>query len=274
MTAIAGYDVVLSAERERPLMFLLRMAAPGAGLWDTIWQDLASRFTVATFDLQQLPEAGRMDAPEAVFVAGAAACAAIADALERPRFHLFGWNGGTQIAMRCAVDHRERVASLILLDPFFELADMRHVETALAVKQLLFEHDRELYARYWTMAGLTDRFIAEHFDEVERLVAGRMRNDRFIGQSSERFMRWVRALRRNWISEAEFARLAVPTLILATEYDRWNAGPSVAMAEEVQRRIAGAELRIIEKAGGHFLFEQPERFFELARPFLDRVAAS
>jgi pimeloyl-ACP methyl ester carboxylesterase len=214
-----------------------------------------------------------MERPEAVFVAAAEACAAIASGLGRARFHLLGWNGGTQIALRCAVDHPERVTSLLLLDPFFELADMRHVETAVAFKQLLFEHDRALYARYWTMAGLSDRFIAEQFDRVEALVAARLRSDRFIHQTPERFMRWVRALRRNWISEPEFARLRMPTLILATEHDRWNAGPSVAMAEQVQRRIAGAELRVIEKLGGHFLIEQPERFSELAGPFLERVGA-
>jgi pimeloyl-ACP methyl ester carboxylesterase len=118
------------------------------------------------------------------------------------------------------------------------------------------------------MAGLSDRFIAEQFDRVEALVAARLRSDRFIHQTPERFMRWVRALRRNWISEAEFAWLRLPTLIL-----RWNAGPSVAMAEQVQRRIAGAELRVIEKLGGHFLIEQPERFSELAGPFLERVGA-
>jgi pimeloyl-ACP methyl ester carboxylesterase len=264
--------VTLSVRPGAPLIFLLRMASPEAGVWDTIWRDLATRFSVAAFDLQQLRAARAMERPEAVFVAAGDACAAIASGLERQRFHLLGWNGGTQVALRCAVDHAERVASLLLLDPFYELPDMRHVETGIAFKRLLFEHDRALYARYWIMAGLSDRFIAAHFDRVEALAEARLRSDRFINQTPERFMRWVRALRRNWISEEEFARLRLPTLILATEYDRWNAGPSVAMAEAVQQRIAGAELRVIEGFGGHFLIEAPERFEALAGPFLERVS--
>lgn len=269
---IAGFDVRVSERRERPLVFLLRMASPEAGVWNTVWSDLERHFTVAAFDLQQLEKARAMRDVEAVFEAAARACVAIADAMERERFHLFGWNGGTHIALRAAVDHRERVVSLLLLDPFFELADMRHVEVAVRIKQLLFEQDRELYAYYWTMAGLSDGFVAGHFDRVEELVAGRLRSDRFIGQSSERFIRWVRALRRNWLSAPELRSIRAPTLILATGQDRWNAGPSVAMAEALHAHLEKSELEVIEGVGGHFLIEAPKRFAALVDPFLERHA--
>jgi pimeloyl-ACP methyl ester carboxylesterase len=85
-------------------------------------------------------------------------------------------------------------------------------------------------------------------------------------------MRWVRALRRNWIADEEFGRIGAATLIMATGLDRWNAGPSVAMAEAVQAHIENSRLAVIENAGGHFLIEQPERFFEVAGPFLETVA--
>ena len=82
---------------------------------------------------------------------------------------------------------------------------MRHVEKAVAVKKLLFERDRELYAYYWVMAGLTDQFVAEHFDTVDEMVRRRLASDGFIHQTPERFITWVRALRRNWLTEDEFA---------------------------------------------------------------------
>jgi pimeloyl-ACP methyl ester carboxylesterase len=44
------------------------------------------------------------------------------------------------------------------------------------------------------------------------------------------------------------------------------------MAQAVHARIQGAELAVIENAGGYFLIEQPERFLEVAGPFLERVA--
>jgi pimeloyl-ACP methyl ester carboxylesterase len=266
-----GYDVVLTDSPGRPLILLVRMASPDAGMWDTIWDGMAAHFAVASFDLQQVPAARRVGDPASLFRATAAACADVATGLDAERFHLFGWNGGTQIAMRAAVDFPERVASLLLLDPFFELPDMRHVEKALLFKKALFERDRDLYAYYWVMAGLTDAFIASQFDEVERLAKARIRSDRFLRQDTDRFMGWVRALRQNWISTAELARIRAPSLILATGLDRWNAGPSVAMAKEVHARIPGSRLVIIEDAGGHFLIEQPERFLDLAGPFLRSV---
>jgi abhydrolase domain-containing protein 6 len=269
----AGYEIMFTDNPRRPLILLVRMAAPGAGMWNLIWEGMAAHFRVASFDLQQVPEARRVDEPDVVFRATAQACADVASGLGAEQFHLFGWNGGTQIALRAAVDFPERVASLLLLDPFFALADMRHVETAVRFKELLFEHDRALYAYYWVMAGLSDGFVASRFDEVERLARARMENDRFIRQDPESFMRWVRASRRNWISDEEFAAIRAPTLILATGLDRWNAGPSVAMAQEVQARIRCAQLGVIDGVGGHFLVEQPERFHELAGPFLRRVSA-
>jgi pimeloyl-ACP methyl ester carboxylesterase len=267
----AGYEIMLTDNPRRPLILLVRMASPDAGMWDTIWADLAARFTVASFDLQQVPEARRGDDPAALFRATAKACVDVADGLNVERFHLFGWNGGTQIAMRTAVDFPDRIASLLLLDAFFELPDMRHVETALGFKRLLFEHDRELYAYYWVMAGLTDAFIASRFNEVERLARARIQSDRFLRQDPDRFMRWVRALRRNWISDAELARIRAPTLILATGLDRWNAGPSVAMANAIHSRIRSSQLAVIENAGGHLLIEQPARFLDAAGPFLGQV---
>ncbi|MEO1020886.1 MAG: alpha/beta hydrolase, partial [Pseudomonadota bacterium] len=254
---LADIDVQISPDQSRPLLFLLRMAAPSSGLWSAVWAPLTKHFTVAAFDFQQLEAAKRLDDPGEVFKSASDTCAAIASGLERQSFHVFGWNGGTHVALRCAVDHADRVASLLLLDVFFELPDMRHVEKAVAFKKLLFEQDRRLYAYYWTMAGLSDSFIANHFDQVEAIAKARLENDRFINQNSEAFLRWVRGLRRNWLTSAEWTRITAPVLILATENDRWNAGPSIAMAEAVRDRLPRAELHILKGVGGHFLIEDP-----------------
>ena len=50
----AGYEVVLRAHPSRPLMLPVRMAAPSAGVRETVWDDLARHFTVASFDLREL----------------------------------------------------------------------------------------------------------------------------------------------------------------------------------------------------------------------------
>lgn len=268
-----GIPVSISRIDGAPLMILTRMASKDMGIWDTIWGDFSRYFTLANFDLQDLPGAHRMDEPGEGFRDLARNCADVALGLGHRRFSILGWNGGTQIAMRCAADFADRVDACILVDPFFELADMRRVWKAVEIKKALFgDADRELYAYYWVMAGFSDRFLERSFDVVEQMVADRLRGDRFIHVDVERFEKWVRALRTNWISDEEFARVRADTLIVATGLDRWNAGPSVAMAEEIHRRIAGSRLEVIEGLGGHFLIEDPGRFMTVVEPFLRQVA--
>ena len=122
------------------------------------------------------------------------------------------------------------------------------------------------------MAGLSSAFIGQHFDQVEKMVAARMKGDKFVKSDSEVFINWVRALRRDWITDEEFGRIRAPPLVMATELDNWHAGPSVSMAREVCERIPGAELKIIEGFGGHFLVEDPAMFMEIAEPFIRSVA--
>jgi len=271
--SLDGISVNITRQEGKPLIILTRMASQAMGIWDTIWADFARYFTVANFDLQALPGAKRMDAPGEGFRQLAENCVQVAKNLEFEKFHIFGWNGGTQIAMRCAADYSDRIQSCILLDPFFELADMRKVKKAIEFKRVLFEHpNRELYAYYWVMAGLSSEFIGNHFDKVEAMVAARMKGDKFVKSDPDVFIRWVRALRRNWITDGDFGRIRAPTLVVATELDNWHAGPSVSMAREVCDRIPGAELKIIGGFGGHFLVENPAKFMEITGPFIRSVA--
>ena len=103
------------------------------------------------------------------------------------------------------------------------------------------------------------------------MVAARMKGDKFVKTDPDAFIKWVRALRRNWITDEELGRITAPTLVMATELDNWHAGPSVSMAQEVCDRILGAELKIIDGFGGHFLVENPAKFMEIAEPFIRSV---
>lgn len=51
--AIQGREVVVTEQAGKPLLFLLRMASRGMGVWDTVWDVLARRFSVAQFDLDR-----------------------------------------------------------------------------------------------------------------------------------------------------------------------------------------------------------------------------
>jgi pimeloyl-ACP methyl ester carboxylesterase len=267
---VGGVDVRISRAPGKPLMLLLRMASGGMGLWDAVWPALARRFTVANFDLVEAAELGREAPPRERFCALADHAARIASDLGHEQFHVFGWYGGTHVALACALRHPERVDSMLLLDPFFELDDPRKLEHAIAFKRRLFESDdRTLYAYYWVMAGFSPGFLERSFDTVERLARARIDADRFVRVDPERWMRWVRALRSRWLDDAELASLDVPTHLLATSLDSWHAGPTVGMARALAARLPKAELSVIEGYGTFFFIEDPALLDRRAGAFLD-----
>jgi pimeloyl-ACP methyl ester carboxylesterase len=131
--------------------------------------------------------------------------------------------------------------------------------------------DRELYAYYWFMGGLSPAFVAHRFDEVERMVAARVAGDRFLALDVERAMRWIRALRGSHVSDEELGRLTAPVLVVAHTEDRWHAGPTVEMAERVHARIPGSRFASMQGFGSLVLLEAPEVFLAAAEPFFDDV---
>jgi pimeloyl-ACP methyl ester carboxylesterase len=270
---VDGIEVRVTRTPGAPLIMLVRMASQGIGIWDAIWDDIARHFTVASFDLVG---AGRLDAdlsPRQRFRALADVVVRTASGLGFERFHLFGWYGGAHVALAALLDHGPRIASCVLLDPFFQLDDMRKVEKAIAFKRAIFEADRPLYAYYWVMAGFSPGFMEEHFDRVAKLAEARIEKDRFVNQDSERWLRWVRALRTNWLADDELAALTTPTLVLASELDGWHAGPTVGMARALCARMPAAEMLELKGVGTFCFTEDPALFRKVAAPFLVRHAS-
>ena len=270
---VAGVDVRITRDDAKPLLLLIRMASGGMGIWDAIWNDLATRFTVANFDLVGAAKLNEDLPPRERFLRLADRSAEVAEALGFPTFHVFGWYGGTHVALACMHAHRDRVRSALLLDPFFALSDPRKLERAIAFKRRLFEaEDRTLYSYYWVMAGFSPHFLETQFDVIDRLAQARITADRFVSIDPERWLRWVRALRSNWLTDAELAAMDVPTLVMATQLDSWHAGPTIGMAQALVARLPNATLETVDGYGTFFFIEEPALFRSKAGPFLERQA--
>ena len=267
----AGVDVAITPRPGAPLLLLVRMASRGAGVWDAVWPALAERFEVAQFDLA-MPAMEELANPAQVLRRFAAQCTHIAEALGHERYQVFGWNGGTHVALRCAVDAPARILSCVLLGPFTRLPDMRAVEVGLAVlRTLLKERDAKLYAAYWFASGLSSKFLATQYDRVEGWVRQRVATDKFLAADVERAMRWMVALRESWVSHEELACVRAPVLIVSHD-DRWHAGPTVAMAQALAQQLPTSRHEHIAGYGSLVLLEAPERFMAIAEPFFATLA--
>ena len=266
-------DVRITRGEGKPLLMLIRMASGGMGIWDAIWDDLATHYTVANFDLVGAAGLASDLSPRERFARLADKTTQVAKTLGFPSFHVFGWYGGTHVVLACMLRHADRVRSAILLDPFFELPDGRKLEKAIAFKQRLFESDdRSLYAYYWVMAGFSPSFLEQEFDTVDKLARARIDADRFVSLEPDRWMRWVRALRTNWLTDAELASMHAPTLVLASSLDGWHAGPTVGMAHALASRLPAAKVSVIEGYGTFFFIERPALFRDHAGAFLAEQA--
>ena len=88
----------------------------------------------------------------------------------------------------------------------------------------------------------------------------------------DRWMRWVKALRTNWLTDAELAVMEAPILVLATSLDSWHAGPTVGMAEALASRLPSSRLSVIEGYGTFFFIEEPGLLAKHAGAFLEEQA--
>ncbi|MGI9424956.1 MAG: alpha/beta fold hydrolase, partial [Hyphomicrobiaceae bacterium] len=207
---IAETDVSVTLDPDKPLMIMTRMASRGMGLWDTIWDPLAERYSLVSFDLR-MPTSEELDNPADVFRSYAAQCAAISGELGYQGYHVFGWNGGSHVALQCAADDPDNVRSCILVGAFFRLPDMRRAEAGVEFMRVVFQNpDRKLYALYWLMAGLSQAFVEKNFDQIEDWAEARVGGDRFVNQDNDRVTKWVRALRNHWVDEERLESIKTP----------------------------------------------------------------
>ncbi|MCY4589923.1 MAG: alpha/beta hydrolase [Alphaproteobacteria bacterium] len=263
LVVVAGTRVAVTRRDGAELVILTRLAGRGAGIWDGLWSRLAKRFTVANVDLS-LPEGSLLDDPGAVFDGYADLTVRVARELGHPRFHVFGWNGGSHIALHAAARRSDALFSCTLLGAFSTLPDMRRAEAGVAfMRTMMNQPDKELYALYWFMSGLTPGFVEEHYDRVAALARRRAEADRFVHMDIERLTKWIKALRRHWLSDAELNRIRIPVTILAPDLDLWHAGPTVAMARALAERIPTATLEVLEDAGSLIALEDPDRIAHL-----------
>ena len=114
---MAGLPVALTLRPGRPLVLLLRMAFPASGVWDGVWSWLAARYTVASPDFSRAREPLDLAEPRAAFERVGRQALEVASALGFERARLFGWNGGTLMALAAAVAAPSRVEALVLVDP-------------------------------------------------------------------------------------------------------------------------------------------------------------
>ena len=241
------YVEVHGPDDGEPLLLLEGLGGDLPG-WRRNIPTLGEELRVIAFDFRgngrsDLPPA---DATMATFVDDTLA---VLDDLDVPAAHLYGQSFGGMVALELALDHPDRVRSLILAATH---PGHRHAVPSRA---------RVPKGRPWE-ALYSEAFLHDHPDEVAAdLRAG-------TAQPEE-------AARRQWSAMRSFdaydrlPSVRVPTLVLHGTEDR-TIDP--ANARLLAERIPGAELVLLPGAGHVYHAEQPHEADRAVLNFIRRVS--
>ena len=202
--------------------------------WSPVLADISTNRAVVTYDHR-----GHGDSENTgpyTFDQLVADFTALVDQLELERFHLLGHSMGGIVAMRYAIDHPERVASLIPMDtgaapsPGEGEAFMRFgIETA----------------RTQGMQALSD-LINAAIPDIEEFAAVRdqLRHD-LLAMDADAFVRLGTELLEHPSFVERLGAITAPTTVIVGENDTGLRGSAEVMAAT----IPGAKLLVIPNAG-------------------------
>lgn len=246
-----------------PLVVFLHGIGGNRNQWREQLDFFAMRFTACAWDARGYGDSDDYDGP-LQFSDFGADLLRVLDHFGTARAHLVGLSMGGRIARDFYFRHPERVASLVLANtsPGFDaLSEAQRQEFVRARQGPL-------------LAGKSPREVAQTL--AQNLLAGGA-----TAAHKERLVAMMAALHKDSYLKtieasvmqdrgAPIERIAAPTLVVTSDEDRLYAP---ALAQDMARRIPGAQLVIIERAGHLSNLEQPEVFNRLVLTFIDEVEA-
>jgi pimeloyl-ACP methyl ester carboxylesterase len=186
------------------------------------------------------------------------------EALNVQRAILIGWSMGGSVVARCAVEHPERVAGVVLVDHNLGAAQAElgidQSRTRETVALLRDDFEGQGYRKF------VDNWFPESGPEIELLRQWMYSSTLRAGREVVYGIRSIGVgdNRRGW-----FDRLSVPTLVL-------QGGASYlggrAVGEHLARMIPNAELCVLEGRGHCLFLTAPDEFNAALERFFHRVA--
>jgi abhydrolase domain-containing protein 6 len=260
---VAGHELVYLDRGAGEPMVMLHGFGGDKDHWTFLAKEIPDAYRVIALDLPGFGESSRLPGESYDVRAQSARLLAFVDALGLKTFHLAGNSMGGNIATRFALDHPERVRSLLLLDAAGVVAPHpSEVAVALAegrnplLVETVDDFDRFMnlsFVKPPPIPGFIKGYLAE------RAVATRPFNDKIF--------RDTRA--RPDLLEGELPNVAVPTLIVWGDKDRII---DVSAAAVFQAGIPGARTVLLADCGHAPMIERPAETAEKYLAFVLSLA--
>lgn len=256
--------------RGEPVVLVAGTGYPGATWYPGLLEPLAAAHTVLTFDHRGT--GATPSTPERYSTRGFAQDAVgLLDALGLPAAHVVGHSMGGRVAQWMALDHPERVRSLVLAatGPGEWRADKpvtRGVPLHTAVAMIDLGYERYM-AQHIADTFFTPEFVAADPDRVAWLVRAFWEHRPAL----EDYLRHVIARQEHQTAD-RLADLTMPSLVLIGDRDTHQGGTGVHWEQSAYlvEHIPGAERRVVPDASHGYFWQVPD---VAARILLEWTAA-
>jgi 2-succinyl-6-hydroxy-2,4-cyclohexadiene-1-carboxylate synthase len=260
-----GADFHVEDHGTGPPLVLLHGFTGSSASWAPLSHDLARMHRVVAIDIIGH---GASSAPEHasryVFEQALRDLAEVTAQLGIARAAWLGYSMGGRLALGMAVDHPERVSSLILESATagiqHEKERLQRAEADQELARRIEEVGIEMFVHEWERLPIWDsqRTLSVGVLQFQREI--RLRN-RAVGLANSLRGMGQGAQPSYWDRLDE---IDVPVLLMAGTLDRKFVG----IAGQMGVRIAGAELSVVPDAGHIVHLERPGEFLEVVREFL------
>lgn len=246
-----------------PLVVFLHGIGGNRHQWRDQLDVFAARYTVCAWDARGYGDSDDYAGP-LQFTDFSADLLRVLDHFGAARAHLVGLSMGGRIARDFYFHHPARVASLVLANtsPGFDALSESERQDFVRARQgplLAGKSPREV-AQTLAQNLLARDAPAAHKERLVAMMAA-------LHKAS-----YLKTIEASVMQDrgAPIERIAVPTLIVTSDEDRLY---SPALAQDMTRRIPGAAMVVIERAGHLSNLEQPAAFNRHVLAFVDAAEA-
>ena len=254
-----GTSFDLSGPEDAPVVALIHGLGLCRDVWDGMLPSLAG-YRVLNYDLyghgQSLPPPAT--ASLSVY---ANQLAGLMDHLGIARAHVVGFSIGGMINRRFALDHAERVASLLILN---SPHDRGEDAQAMVEERAASVRDQGAFSTF--DAALKRWFTPEYLATGSGSALVRLWRERVDAESYAQAA-WVLAHGARELTGRD-GEITAPTLVMTCEND---SGSTPEMSHAIAREIPHSRVQIIPKLQHLGLMEQPDAFSNPILEFLDTI---
>jgi aminoacrylate hydrolase len=260
MPRIAIGDCHLYYERHGagyPVLFVTGLAGHGQYWRDQI-PSFARNFEVIVHDHRGVGES-EANACSPTIERWAGDVIALMDGLGIARAHLVGHSAGGAIAQVLAIEHPQRLASIVIAASWPK-ADAYFRRLFALRKEILLRLGPSSYVQTNTLLLYSPDYIARNNEKLRLMEAQALANF----PPPERTLSRIDAILA-FDRSADLGRIRTPTLIVGTHDDLVTPA---YYSEDLARRIHGAEVKFFPHGGHYFNQVLPREFNQAVLPFL------